>query len=153
MKKDYLKQIIVTTVLVISVSCSLFFGFKYLKEKDGMRTAEQAVMLMYNFESFTELYDKQMAELKEIVTEDVYNNITVENIDRALTTYLKFRQNPAKVTILEKTEDHIIYTITSDSLTTGRKFVMYYDTNIFGKINKMEEAELRDFYKATSTVE
>lgn len=153
MNKSSIRSIIISAVLVLSVGFTLFSGFNYLREKEGIRTAEQAVMLMYNFESFTDLYEKQMSELKELVTDEVYQNITVENIDRALTTYLKFRQNPSKVTILEKTSDHIIYTIASDSLTSGRKFVMYYDTNIFGRINKMEEAELRDFYKATSTVE
>ena len=145
------KSIITTTLLLVTIPFSCISLFNYFHKIDGMRTAEEAVMLMYNFESFTTLYQEQMDRLQKIVTPEIYNEITVENMDRALTTYLKFKQNPSKVTILEKEENYIIYTIESDSLTSGRKFVMYYDTNLFGKINEMKEAELRDFYNTTSS--
>lgn len=146
-----LKSIIVTALLVVTIPVSCFALFNHFHKIDGMRTAEEAVMLMYNFESFTTLYQEQMDKLEDIVTPKIYEEITVKNIDRALTTYLKFKQNPSKVTILEKTDRYIIYTISSDSLTSGRKFVMYYSTNLLGKINEMKEAELRDFYDTTSS--
>lgn len=148
-----IKSIIISALLVVTIPISCFAVFNYFHKIDGMRTAEEAVMLMYNFESFTTLYQEQMDKLEDIVTPEIYEEITVKNIDRALTTYLKFKQNPSTVRILETTDRYVIYTISSDSLTSGRKFVMYYSTNLFGRIDEMKEAELRDFYDTTSSTE
>ena len=141
---------IIISLLIVGTLTGVGLGFKYLHDRDSRNTAEQAVYLMYNFESFSDVYENQMKDLEKICSEDVYKNITVKNIDRALTTYLKFKGNPCKVNILQKSNNYIIYELDTPSITAGRKFVMFYETNIWGKIVKMEEAELRDFYKARS---
>lgn len=136
---------------VISTVAVIYLGFDKVHKEEGKKTAKEAVMLMYDFDSYDNVYKEHMASLKKITTDEIYNNITVENIDRALTTYLKFKGHPSKVEFIEVTDNYVVYSLDTESITQTRKFAMFYHTNWLGKIDSMKEAELRDFYKASTS--
>ena len=142
---------ILILVLVILGALATWLGFLYLKSLEDVKIGEKAVKLMYDFDSYDEVYQDHMTKLKEITTDEIYNNITVTNVDRALTTYLKFKGHSSRVKILQKTNSYIMYYLDTESITQTRKFVMYYHINIWGKIDSMQECEVHDFYQANSS--
>lgn len=146
-----LNKILIVGTTIVCVGCASVLGFFYLKSLEDQKVGEKAVKLMYDFDSYSEVYQEHMKGLQEITTEPIYKNITVTNVDRALTTYLKFKGHPSKVNILQKTDKYVIYTLDTESITQTRKFAMFYHVNIWGKIDNMQECELRDFYQANTS--
>lgn len=144
------KPVLIGLAGIITIS-ALLLTFEKVHKIEGRKTAQEAVKLMYEFESYDDVYQKQMQDLAKITSKEVYNSVTVENIDRALTTYLKFKGHPSKVEIIDATDNYVIYSLDTESITHTRKFVMFYHTNFLGKIDSMKEAELRDFYKASTS--
>lgn len=104
---------------------------------------ELAVKYLYNFQTVQEL-DANMDALKEITTEEVYEQLTIDKTDRALNVYLKFNNNPVVVKFEEITDSYIIYSLETESISSFRKFVFFYEVE-GGKISKVREGELIDF--------
>lgn len=128
-------------VVFIVLFCIVLIGTgKGGKEELG----EMAVKLMYNFQTLDEL-DDNMDALKEITTEDVYNNLTIDRTDRTLSVYLKFNNKPVTVVIDESSDSHVIYSLNTESISANRKFVFFYEVGKKGKIEKIRESELIDF--------
>lgn len=141
MKSSILKIaiVVITGLLITSI---LFIVINYLqKESTGIK----AVNLMYNFDDVYEL-DSNMSDLAKITTKDIFSEITIDNQDRALNTYLKFKKNPTKVEIIKSTPYYVLYRLKTESLTGNRKFMMTFDTNWLGKIDYIREMEIIDFY-------
>lgn len=128
------------------------FTFNFIHSRDGIKTAQKAVKLLYEYDSFEELRAEHLEPLSELMTDETFKGLAVNSVEDSLVKYLKFKNNPCQVAFIESSDNYIIYTIKCDSLTYGRKFIFFYDTNIWGKINKVEEAELRDFSKASSSI-
>ena len=146
----FTRNILILSLVMVSI-LTTWLGFMYLKSLEDVKTGEKAVKLMYDFGSYDEVYQEHMTKLKELTTDDIYTNITVTNVDRALTTYLKFKGHSSKVKILQKTDSYIMYYLDTESITQTRKFVMYYHVNMWGKIDDIQECEVRDFYQANSS--
>lgn len=144
-------KLLTITVAGIAVISAIYLGFWKVQKLEGMKTAERVIKLMYEFDSYDDVYESNMKELKTLTTEDIYKEITVENVDRALTTYLKFKGHSSKVEIIDITDNYVMYSLDTESITQTRKFCMFYHTNWLGRIDKMQEAELRDFYKVNTT--
>lgn len=136
--KHYAIALSVTTL----VGFGIVLGSIQLQKKD---IGEKAVMLMYNFEDAYDL-DSHMEDLRSITTKDVYNELTINNADRTLNTYLKFKDNSVDVEIIKSTRNYILYRLNTESLTTNRKFMFTFDINMWGKINYVREMEVIDFY-------
>ncbi len=106
--------------------------------------AEEVVRALYDFGS-TEQLEAQQLTLKSRLTEEVFNQLTVDNEERRLNTYLKFYGEASSVNILKITDDYIIYGLDCIMIDSKRRFLFVYDVNIEGKINKVYEAELIGF--------
>lgn len=143
MKKYKLTTIIIIGLLGLLVSV---IGIVLSHKHNSKNTAVNAVNLMYNFDTYDEVYNKQMEELKEICEPEVYNKLNVINIDRALNSYLRFKGNPSKVVIKEVTESYVLYTIDSISITENRMFLLMYKVNWKGNLEYVEECEIVNFY-------
>lgn len=105
----------------------------------------EAVNYMYNFSDVKEL-DANMPKLESITTKEVYSGLTIDNMDRALNTYIKFKNVPCKVRVLKNTHNYVLYTLDTDALSSGRKFLFLFDVNKAGKISYVREVEAIDFY-------
>ena len=134
---------ILIVVLVIILLISSFFIFQRFRRKTiGL----EAVNDMYTFQNYDSLYQNNMGKLKEITTPEIYKQLTATNVDRALTTYLKFQNTTVTVEPIKVTDSYIIYSLKTTAITPTRKFCFYYHTNLFGKIDEVYEAELYGFY-------
>lgn len=126
----------------VLVGFGIVLGVIQLQKK---AIGEKAVMLMYNFSDAYEL-DSHMKDLRKITTKEIYNELTINNSDRTLNTYLKFKDNSVDVEIIKSTRDYVLYRLNTESLTTNRKFMFTFDTDIWGRINYVREVEVIDFY-------
>lgn len=134
-------------VIIICLSIILFIvSFCLVQHFRKKSIALRAVNDMYTFVSYDSLAQNNMPDLQKICTKEVYDKLALQNTDRALTTYLKFKNEPVKVNIIKTTDEYIIYSLETDAITRTRKFVFFYNVNLLGKINDVSEAELYDFY-------
>lgn len=141
MKTSYFVLIMGTLILLLTgVSFTLY------SKSLGTPVGEKAVKYMYDFDSTKELSDN-MDKLSAITTKSVFSKLTIDNIDRSLSTYLKFKNLPCEVVILRSTNTYILYTLKTDALSSGRKFIFMYQVNALNKISEVREAEVVDFYK------
>ena len=102
-----IKSIVFVTVcalaLLITVSTANM-------NKQKAQIGEQAVKLMYQFVDLQQL-QLNMIDLKSITTEPVFNQLTIDNEDRTLYTYMKFKGITTSVNIKKATSTYIIYSI------------------------------------------
>lgn len=103
-----------------------------------------AVNSLYDFSNLAEL-DDNMDVLRSVTTDKVYEMLTIDRTDRALSVYLKFNNKPTIVLPETVTDSYIIYSLKTDSINAGRKFVFFYSVNEDGKIDTVREAEIVDF--------
>lgn len=139
-----LVPIIITTLVCLLLLGWVLLCLKYEVFTNGSLGVE-AVNYLYNFNSVDDL-DKNDKKLKDITTESAYESLTVTNSDKALNTYLKFKDNAVEVEILSSGPGKVVYTLHSDSLSDGRKFIFLYEVNLFGKITSAQEFEAIPFY-------
>jgi hypothetical protein len=103
-----------------------------------------AVKYLYHFSSLEEL-DANMDELKKISTPEVYRKLTIDNTDRSLNVYLKFKNKPVFVIPDKATDNYIIYRLQTENISNFRKFTFFYEVNKQGLISDVREAEIIDF--------
>lgn len=139
MFRDNKKTLIVFIPIIILI---LYFIMHSVYKSIGKQTAEQFLDEMYTFSNVTSI-ETRYDDIKKLVTDDVYEQVT--SLDRTLRAYLKMEGNASKVHILAEGDGYIIYELICDSLTPGRKFMLIYETNLIGKLNKVREMEVADF--------
>lgn len=136
-------------LLILVVVVAVLFDFFYIslhssstnvKEEAG----KEVVKLLYDFADMEQLEGQQL-QLKSKVTEDVFNQLTVDNEERRLNTYLKFNQEVSTVEFLITTDKYIVYRLDCIALETSRVFLFTYHVNSLGKIDRVYEAELIGF--------
>lgn len=103
--------------------------------------ASRAVQLMFSYDTPQEL-NENMTELKSLCTDEVFKNLSIDNEERSLRTYLQFVDNKCAVQITAKTDDYIIYCLVSDYVKADREFIMLYQVDENGLICYAKEAEL-----------
>lgn len=136
---------VVSSMVAISVLMAFILGCIKFEVFSQGSTGVKAVMAMYDFKDVEDL-ESNLEDLEKITTQKVYEYLAVTNTDKSLNTYLKFKQEPVEVEILESRPGTIIYTLHSNSLSDGRKFLFTYDLNYLGKIKYAREMECIDFY-------
>lgn len=140
--------------ILIGLLVSLFFITMYVNYATSSKESvgSKVVQLLYTFEDVYQLAD-QDEELKKITTESAYKKLTATDVDKALNTYLKFKQESAKVRILREHSDnkggYVLYTIDSNAISANRLFLLLYDLDK-GKLDNPRELEGIDFYRGES---
>lgn len=147
--KKYLTSYnVVKFILLITIVCVTIATYFYLQQ-DKQSLGNRAVMYMYDFDSIEDL-GEQMIDLEKITTATTFNKIAANNSDKALNTYLKFKQSAVNVEILSEdsssTGGYVLYTLHTDSISAGRKFAFIYEID-GGKISYAREMECIDFYE------
>lgn len=140
---------LIVCFLLIGICVYSFFGGKSIKDYTGDKVnktelGEELITAMYNFESPYQL-DAQMLIVQELTTEDVYNDLTIDNEERTITTYLKFKDSGVSVEIISSGEDYVYYRLISDAIESNRTFIMFFSVNEEGLINWVKEAECVEF--------
>ena len=134
-----------TWIIVFGITFCFLYAYKLVTtDKMKMKLGITAVQDMYQFMDTAQL-KVNMIDLQAITTEPVYNQLTIDNENRTLYTYVKFRGDPTSVNIIKSTADYVIYSIDNDSIDEDRRFVFMFDCDSSGKISHVREAELYDF--------
>lgn len=124
------------------VSFSVLYGVhNYI----GKENAKKLVFDMYSYNDLKDVKNRQK-DIRKLVTEETYPFVSFDNMEHSLSGYLKAKGESCKVIFEKVTNDYVIYSLDCKSITPGRTFMLMYDSNIFGKIKKVREAEVVDFY-------
>lgn len=132
-------------LLVLALSAFVVVGslaFKSAHDYFGKENAKELIRLLYDFGNVKEL-DNRYDKIDKLTNDEVYKQIT--SLDRTLRAYLKLEGKPSSVNILRATNDYVIYELDCEALTSGRKFMLLYETDLSGKIVDAKEVEIVDF--------
>lgn len=103
----------------------------------------EAVTLMYDFDSLDEVRENQK-RLAQIMDEDTYAGLTIDNENRQLYTYVRYYGNKSIINVVEATDKYVLYRIESDCVEPDRLFIMIFEVS-HGRISKIKECECLDF--------
>lgn len=146
--KKLLKSIAITVgvlgVVVLFAAIVQHFYRNKITEDTKKDLGIQCVKALYEFSSGVEL-DKNMEIVKTICTDVVYSDLTIDNEERTLTTYLKFENKPVKVNIVKSTGDYIYYTLDTETIDESRLFIFNFNVNEDGLIDWVKECECIEF--------
>lgn len=143
-KLKFLKYVAIVLVLACAIAFTLrIYSLVHLNDQKSA-LGIKAVKLLYNFGTVEQL-DMQMADLYDITTKSVYNQLTIDNEERTLNTYLKFKNKTTTVNIIKATESYVLYTLKNVNISSDRYFVFMFDVNKHGKIDYVREVEAIDF--------
>ena len=104
----------------------------------------ELVKAMYDFENPYEL-DKNMLVVQKLVTEDVFSDLTIDNEQRSLSTYFKFKDASVHVNVLKSTDSYVLYSLDSEAISADRKFILIFSVNEEGVINEVKEMECYEY--------
>ena len=79
--------VVLIVVLSIGIPVSFYTRVQHVAQERVTELGERAVKLMYDFGTVEQL-DYQMNDLKAITTDAVFNQLTIDNEERTLNTYL-----------------------------------------------------------------
>lgn len=130
--------------VMIGVTLLSLVGLLAYRTSQIRKVGRKAVMCMYNFKDAYQL-DKNMKSLKEITTDDVFSELTIDNVDTTLNKYLRFKDKPCYVNIQSYGIDYVIYTLDTESISSDRLFMFHFKVGLNGKINEFEEYALIPF--------
>ena len=104
----------------------------------------ELVKAMYDFENPYEL-DKNMLVVQKLVTEDVFSDLTIDDEQRTLSTYFKFKDASVHVNVLKSTDSYVLYSLDSEAISADRKFILIFSVNEEGVINEVKEMECYEY--------
>ena len=136
-----LKSIVLVTICILALLVT-FSAANINKQRQ--KAGEQAVKLMYQFVDLQQL-QLNMIDLKSITTKPVFNQLTIDNENRSMYTYMKFKGTKTSVKITKATSTYVLYSIENDNIDSDRKFIFMFDCDKTGKISYVREAEINDF--------
>lgn len=113
-------------------------------EGDLAELGVRAVRCMYEFGSAEQL-DSNMLDLKLLTTNDVFAYLTIDNEERTLCTYLKFKNEPVSVNVIKSTSSYVLYSLDTEAISEDRIFLFLFDVDSSGKISGVREVEGIDF--------
>ena len=132
--------------MISVLSClAITLNIKRIETK-RIKTAIEVVQDLYQFSKVEEL-DSNMLKMQDLTTQSVYNQLTVDNEERTLNTYLKFKGDTTSVNVVKATSSYILYTLTNENIDKDRVFIFMYECNGKGKISSVRESECLDFLK------
>ena len=130
--------------ICIYVFCIGLCLHSMLKQKRDRLLGEQAVYTLYQFSDANEL-NNNMASLESITTKAVFSQLTIDNSERTLNTYLKFKNTTTSVSIIRSTSQYVLYHVNNESIDPDRVFVFFFNVNSKGRISYVREMEGIDF--------
>lgn len=143
-----LKSIFIVTLIIsflLATVTVVILRSNAIKD-DKIQIGCNAVKYLYQFNKVENL-DSNMKKLKKITTDSVYNQLTVDNEERTLNTYLKFKGESTDVNIIKATDSYILYSLDNTSVEPDRIFIFMYNVNSDKKIDYVRECECLDFLK------
>ena len=136
--------ILFAVAFAVIVPISIYARVQRVAEDRVAALGEEAVKLLYDFGTVEQL-DYQMNDLKKITTDAVFNQLTIDNEERTLNTYLKFKNKAVTVKVVKSTSDYVLYRLETENISEDRLFAFFFDVDDSGKISYVREVEAIDF--------
>ncbi len=136
--------ILFAVAFAVIVPISIYARVQSVAEDRVAALGEEAVKLLYDFGTVEQL-DYQMNDLKKITTDAVFNQLTIDNEERTLNTYLKFKNKAVTVKVVKSTSDYVLYRLETENISEDRLFAFFFDVDDSGKISYVREVEAIDF--------
>ena len=136
--------ILFAVAFAVIVPISIYARVQSVAEDRVAALGEEAVKLLYDFGTVEQL-DYQMNDLKKITTGAVFNQLTIDNEERTLNTYLKFKNKAVTVKVVKSTSDYVLYRLETENISEDRLFAFFFDVDDSGKISYVREVEAIDF--------
>lgn len=86
------------------------------------------VNLMYDFETPDDILVNQVA-LQSLLTEDEFTRLCIDEPNRTINAYYKFKFSPSKVNIVNCSIGYIEYTLENEYIDSDIHWVFLYDVN------------------------
>ena len=131
-------------MLVAFIVTVVALGTKDIKVSEHESIGIELVKALYDFKDVYQL-DSNMVIVKELTTEPVFNDLTIDNEQRTLTTYLKFNNKPCTVHIIDNTDSYVMYRLENENISSDRIFVFFFKVDKDGKVNWYKEVEGIEF--------
>lgn len=142
------KLVLVSTIIsfiTISIIATLFIVSKRSDNKESKQDIGLEVLnCLYTFDT-SQMLNDNMQTLHSLCTNEVYNQLTIDNEERLLSTYLKFNSCECRVKVITKSNGMILYNLVCDAINPNRLFLFCYSINDKNKICSVREAECLDF--------
>jgi hypothetical protein len=129
--------------MIVGLVCMMFAYNLFSKKVEEAKLGALAVKYLYNFSSIAEL-NSNMDMLKQITSDGVYQQLTIDNTDRTLSVYLKFKGGPVYVIPDKTTDRYVSYHLETKNISSSRKFVFFFEVDR-GKVVSVRESEVIDF--------
>lgn len=110
---------------------------------NDQQVGERVLHALYDYEDLVAFSDN-IEVLESLTTSEVFHRMTMDNADRILSVYLKFRGNTSKVNIVESGDGFIIYSLVSESIEPERLFLYTYEVE-GGLVSSINEGEITPF--------
>ena len=123
----------------IMLAAGCYFLTAVVPNNDG--PGVDLVKTMYEFETPNDLARGQ-EKLKSIVTEELYEDLTVDNLIRAGEAYYKFQYSASKVEIVDVDPYCTTYRIRNKNINPDDIWVLRYTLNDDGIIDSVKEYRL-----------
>ena len=136
--------ILFAVAFAVIVPISIYARVQSVAEDRVAALGEEAVKLLYDFGTVEQL-DYQMNDLKKITTDAVFNQLAIDNEERTLNTYLKFKNKAVTVKVVKSTSDYVLYRLETENISEDRLFAFFFDVDDSGKISYVREVEAIDF--------
>ena len=134
--------------VVIAALCSAFFVLgKGPSDKEKTELGKTIVDMMYSFDNKEVLYNNYKS-IESMVTEDVFNQISVDNEEKTLRTYVSWKAEPCIVDFVQCTPDHVLFRLKSDGIEVDRLFLFVFNVNDDGIIDYVKEGEVYEYYNS-----
>lgn len=143
-KRHAINLWLVCYLLTVSATTFILTGTESQIRKEHERIGLEVVKALYDFKDAYQL-DSNMVTVKELTIEPVFNDLTIDNEQRTLTTYLKFNNKACTVKIIDNTDTYVMYSLENENIDKDRIFIFFFKVDEDGKINWYKEVEGIEF--------
>ena len=138
----YRSQIL--TLVGVAIVLVPFYSFKFIDKvvipEKQRQLGIETVKLMYEF-SVPEDILKNHQILSEIISEDEFGELSVDNELRAVNAYYKFGYAESAVHVVDSGENFVIYTLENENIDPTTEWLFLFDTE-GGKVCNVREYKL-----------
>lgn len=145
-RKPWVKALLCAVFVGMCILVGFLFRTKMgVSAERKQAVGEQVVKLLYEFSSADSL-ELQQSKLAMYTTEDVYNQLSTDNLEHTIRTYVWYDCSWATVNFLRCTDSYVVFSMNSDYTTPDQHFIFMFEVDSKGRICYAREAEIDEFF-------
>lgn len=118
---------------------------------DALDSGVQLVRVMYDFSTPVKLAEQQLV-VKDLLVEEEWERLQLDNEARVVNTYWKFQYSSSKVHIVDYSNGYVLYTLENDYIQPEQLWMLRYEKDeATGKLCNVREYKLTETMKGGYT--